>query len=90
MKRSAYGAFALILVASGCTERKSPFSKEQFVVAKLQCKAVDAYVIEAFPNTIGLHGTSDDHTRQAKCFKEKLAGTEVQTVVLGSKLHERP
>lgn len=90
MKRTKLGALTLLVVASGCIERKPPFSNEQFVAAKAQCAAVDAYVIDAAPNTIGFHGTSDDHMRQAKCLKEKLAGSDVQTVVLGSHLHERP
>jgi hypothetical protein len=89
MKRTKLSALALFVVANGCIERRPPFSNQQFAAAKLQCGAVDAYVIEAAPNTIGFHGTSDDHTRQAKCLKEKLVGTDVQTVVVGSKLHSR-
>jgi hypothetical protein len=77
----------LMVVASGCVERKPRFSDKQFAVAKSECKAVDAYVVEAAPNTIGFHGTSEDHMRQPKCLKEKLAKTDVQTVVLGSRLY---
>lgn len=90
MKKMKFAALGLFVIASGCIERKPPFSNKQFVVAKSQCGAVDAYVIEAAPNTIGFHGTSDDHMRQAKCLKEKLVGTDAQTVVLGSQRHERP
>jgi hypothetical protein len=89
MKKPKLGALALLVLAGGCIERKPPFSNKQFVAAKTQCGAVDAYVIDAAPNTIGFHGTSDDHMRQAKCLEEKLTGSDVQTVVLGSQLHER-
>lgn len=89
MKRTRLGAFALLAAVSGCVERKPPFSSEQFLAAKAQCGAVDAYVIDAAPNTIGFHGTSDDHIRQAKCLKNKLERFYVKTVVLGSQLHER-
>ena len=89
MKRTRLGALALLVVLSGCVERKPPFSSEQFLAAKSQCGAVDAYLIDSAPNTIGFHGTSNDHMRQAKCLKEKLAGFDVKTVVLGSQLHER-
>jgi hypothetical protein len=89
MKRTKLSALAIYVIASGCIERKPPFSNQQFVTARSQCGAVDAYVIEAAPNTIGFHGTSGDHKRQAKCLEEKLAGTDVQTIVLGSQLHER-
>lgn len=89
MKRTKLITLVLVVVASGCIERKPTFSKQQFAAARSQCGAVDAYVIGAAPNTIGFRGTSDDHVRQAKCLKEKLAGTDVQTVVLGSQLHQR-
>lgn len=89
MKRTRLDALALIAVTSGCVERKPPFSSEQFLAAKAQCGAVDAYVIDAAPNTIGFSGTSNDHMRQAKCLKAKLEGFDVKTVVLGSQLHER-
>lgn len=89
MKRTTSGGLALLVVTSGCIEHKPPFSNEQFVAAKARCGAVDAYVIDAASSTIGFHGTSDDHLRQGKCLKEKLAGSDVHTVVLGSELHER-
>jgi hypothetical protein len=89
MKRTKSGALALLVFASGCIERKPAFSSQQFAAAKLQCVAVDAYVMEWSPNTIRFHGTSDDHMRQAKCLKEKLAGYDVQTSVIGSQLYEQ-
>ena len=90
MKKSIVLAFAVIAMSGGCTNRKPPFSPAQFLAAKARCGAADAYVIDATPNTIGFHGTSDDHTRQAKCLKEQMAGTDVRTIVLGSRLYERP
>lgn len=87
MKRTKLTTLALVVVASGCIERKPPFSNQQFAAARSRCCAVDAYVIGTTPNTIGFRGTSDDHVRQAKCLKDKLAGTDVQTVVLGSRLY---
>jgi hypothetical protein len=77
-----------VIITGGCADSKPPFSREQFMAAKSRCGASDAYVIEATPNTIAFHGTSDDHVNQAKCLKERLRGTDVQTVVLGSQLHE--
>jgi hypothetical protein len=78
----------IALSSYGCAEIKPPFSQEQFLAAKEQCRAVDAYIIKGAPNAIGFYGSSDDHMRQAKCFKEKLAGTDVQTVVIGSRLYQ--
>lgn len=89
MKRATSGVIALLMVMSGCVDRWPPFSSKQFIAAKAHCGAVDTYGIDAAPNTIGFHGTSDDHLRQARCLKEKLVGYDVQTVVLGSQLHER-
>jgi hypothetical protein len=83
-------ALSLIMIVGGCADHKPPFSRDAFLAAKSQCGAPDAYTIEATPNTIGFHGTSDDHVNQAKCLKENLKGTDVRTVVLGSRLYERP
>jgi hypothetical protein len=77
-----------VVIMGGCADSKPSFSRDQFMAAKSRCGASDAYVIEATPNTIAFHGTSDDHIDQAKCLKERLKGTDVQTVVLGSRLHE--
>ncbi|MES2452755.1 MAG: hypothetical protein V4610_19555 [Pseudomonadota bacterium] len=88
MNRSLPLALALTMIMGGCADRKAPFSRGAFLAAKSQCGAPDAYIIEAAPNTIGFHGTSDDHINQAKCLKEKLKGTDVRTVVLGSRLYE--
>lgn len=74
----------------GCAKPKPPFSHDQFLAAKEKCRAPDAFIIDVAPNMIGFRGTSDDHVEQAKCFKVELAGTDVETVVLGSQLHERP
>ena len=82
-------AFALIAMSGGCANRKPPFSRAQFLAAKSRCGAVDAYVIGTAPNTIGFHGTSNDHTRQANCLKKQMEGTDVRTIVLGSRLYER-
>jgi len=71
----------------GCADRKPAFSREQFNLAKSECNATDAYIIEAVPNTIGFHGSSHDHTRQAQCLREKLAKFDVETAVLGSQLY---
>jgi hypothetical protein len=90
MNRRFLLALSLTVIMGGCADRKPPFSPDQFLAAKSQCNAPDAYIIETAPNTIGFHGTSDDHINQAKCLKEKLAGTDVETVVVGSRLHERP
>ena len=90
MKRTKLSALALLVLASGCIERKPVFSSEQFAAAKSQCVAVDAYVTEWSPNTIHFHGNSDDHTRQAKCLLEKLAGYDVQASVIRSQLYENP
>lgn len=90
MARSVFWPLALIIAVSGCTERKPPFSAEQFALAKAQCRAVDAYMLKAPANAIGFHGSSDDHRRQAKCLRDKLARTDVQTVIIGSQLYERP
>lgn len=83
-------ALPLTVIIGGCADRKPSFSREQFRTAKAQCGATDAYIIESAPNTVGFRGTSDDHINQAECLKDKLAGTEVETVVLGSRLHEQP
>lgn len=72
----------------GCTERKPPFSRERFLAARWQCGATDAYIFKAAPNTIGFHGTAYDHTHQAKCLTQRLAGTDVEVVVLGSTLYQ--
>lgn len=72
----------------GCGKSLPPFSQDQFLAAKEKCRAPDAFIIDAVPNTIGFRGTSDDHVEQAKCFKAELAGTNVDTVVIGSQLHE--
>jgi hypothetical protein len=80
-------ALSLTMILGGCASRKPPFSRAQFLASKLRCGAADAYMIEAAPNTIGFRGTSDDHVSQAKCMKEHLAETDVQTVVLGSRLY---
>ncbi len=84
----------LILVCAaaigGCEKPKPPFSQDRFLAAKAKCRAPDAFIIDAVPNTIGFRGTSDDHVDQAKCFKAELAGTNVETVVIGSQLHEEP
>lgn len=88
---------ALFLVVGECTDHKPPFSRDAFLAAKSLCGSADAYVIKTAPNTIGFHGSSDDpdgsadaHVRQAACLKEKLNGTDVQTVVLGSRLYKNP
>lgn len=83
-------ALPLTVIIGGCADRKPPFSRDQFHTAKSQCGATDAYIIESAPNTIGFRSTSDDHVNQAECLKEKLAGTDVETIVLGSRLHEQP
>ena len=83
-------ALPLTIIVSGCTERKPPFSYEQFLVAKSQCRAIDAYIIATAPNTIGFHGGSDNQVSQAKCLKKKLARTDVETVIVRSQLYERP
>ena len=72
----------------GGAKPRPPFSHDQFLAAKKKCRAPDAIIIDAVPNTIGFRGTSDDHVEQAKCFKAALAGTNVETVVIGSQLHE--
>lgn len=89
MNRGLLLALSLTVIMAGCADRK-PFSRDQFLAARLQCGATDAYIVEAAPNTIGFHGTSDDHINQAECLKGKLAGTDVETIVLGSRLHEQP
>lgn len=82
--------FAILLVGLvGCGERKPPFSMAEFETAEQKCGATDAYVIDAAPNTIGFRGTAEEHLEQARCIETRLAGTDVQTVVLGSQLHER-
>ena len=50
MARSVFWPLALIIAVSGCTERKPPFSAEQFALAKAQCRAVDAYMLKAPAN----------------------------------------
>lgn len=90
MSRCIVVTLLLTLIAGGCADRKPPFSREQFLAARSRCRATDAYVIASTPNTIGFHGTSDEHVSQAKCLKKELGGTNVETVVLGSQLHERP
>jgi hypothetical protein len=77
-----------LAIIGGCSNRKPPFSRDQFLAAKSRCGATDAYVVENAPNTIGFHGTSDVHINQAKCLKQALAETDVQTVVLGSRLYK--
>jgi lactam utilization protein B len=83
-------ALSLATIMVGCHASKPPFSRDQFLAAKSQCRALDAYVIGAAPNTIGFHGTSAEHLNQARCLKENLAETDVEIVVLGSQLHQRP
>jgi hypothetical protein len=90
MNRCLLLALSLTVIMAGCADLKPPFSRDQFLAARSQCGATDAYIVEAAPNTIGFHGTSDDHINQAECLKGKLAGTDVETVVLGSRLHEQP
>lgn len=90
MKSRVMLALSLATIMAGCTDGKPPFSRDQFLAAKSQCRALDAYVIETAPNTIGFHGTSYDHVKQARCMKKKLAGTDVATVVLGSQVYQRP
>lgn len=85
------GLLLLLACASavgGCEQPKPPFSQDQFLAAKEKCRAPDAFIIDAAPNTIGFRGTSDDHVKQAKCLKAALAGTNVETVVIGSQLHD--
>lgn len=87
------GSLLILVCASavgGCEQPKPPFSQDQFLAAKEKCRAPDAFIIDIAPNTIGFRGTSDDHVEQAKCLKVELAGTDVETVVLGSQLHEGP
>lgn len=88
MNRCLLSVLPLTLIIGACTDQKPPFSRDQFVLAKKNCGATDAYIVEAVPNTIGFHGTSDDHIGQAKCLKAKLAGTNVETVVVGSQRYE--
>jgi hypothetical protein len=76
-----------LAIMGGCANRKQPFSRDQFLAAKSLCGATGAYLVENAPNTIGFHGTSDVHVSQAKCLKQALAGTDVQTVVIGSRLY---
>ena len=83
-------ALSLATVTEACSDRKPPFSQAQFIAAKAQCGASDAYRIKTAPNTIGFHGSSDDHITQAKCLEAALAGTDVATVVVGLRLYAHP
>ncbi|MEN3748740.1 hypothetical protein TPR58_16310 [Sphingomonas sp. HF-S3] len=85
--RSVIFAAVSIMALAGCQERKPSFSADAFEVAKRECGAKDAYIIADTSNTIGFRGTADEHVEQAKCIKQKLAGTDVQTVVLGSAMY---
>lgn len=89
MKRIRSSALALLVIVSGCTERKPPFSNEQFVAAKAQCGAVDAYVIDAASSSIGFHNSSEEKIGQANCLKTKLSGFDVHMVMVSSQLYER-
>jgi len=87
MNKRVLPALALVMIVDGCADRKPPFSQEQFLQAKLQCGATDAYTVKELPNAIGFHGTSEKHVGQARCLKAKLADTDARVVVLGSQLY---
>lgn len=89
MKKTKRSALALLVIVSGCTERKPPFSNEQFVAAKAQCGAVGAYVIDAASSSIGFHNSSEELIEQANCLKKKLSGSDVHIVMVSSQLYER-
>lgn len=82
-------ALSLAMIVGGCSDRKPRFSHSQFLAAKSRCGAKDAYIVKAAPNTIAFRGESGDQVAQAACLKKNLAGTDVETVVLGSALYQQ-
>jgi alpha-D-ribose 1-methylphosphonate 5-phosphate C-P lyase len=77
-----------LMSLAGCDAGKPPFSVAAFELARQQCGANEAYILKSVPNTIGFHGTADEHIDHARCMQQKLEGTDVQIVVIGSRLYE--